>query len=139
MRAMTESGWHPFQRITNAELELVEGTVLYVKAEDVETQELSAELRFCATSASPWWVFVHQQMARLALGTGDPGASDVDQDDLNDDGEEQNDADPTSEEQAFSGYHGMLSSSSTTKKATATVAGVKQCFNLCFGAHMRYL
>lgn len=51
-------------------------------------------------------MFVHEQLARSALGTGDSGASDVDQDDLNDDGEDRIDADQTKEEQAYSDYHG---------------------------------
>lgn len=42
-----------FQRITNTELESVKGTLLLVKAQDVETQELSAEFCFCASTASP--------------------------------------------------------------------------------------
>lgn len=91
MRAVREEGWHPFQRIIDAESAAVEGNLLFVKAQDLETQELSAEFRFCARTASPWWVFVHQQMAYFALDTGDSAV----QDDPEDDGEDEASGDET--------------------------------------------
>lgn len=88
----SENGWFPFQRVTDAEAELVEGTVALLRAEDTSTGKKSEWVRFCSLAPSAAWTQLHRVARQLREdsreASGPEGREESEEQEEDEEGEE---------------------------------------------------